>query len=132
MIEPGTVSLELILNNPLYYLLFVYVGAAVLSMLSAWWADREEDNKAKANAKIKNPALTQAELDNTYVYEKVSDSLIAGLIVCVLAVFPLAQSLDSVAGWQAVFAAAIGAGLTARMKLMTAIISPPSITPPKP
>lgn len=115
MIEPGKITLELLLNNPLYYIVFVYLGALVLSAIAAWWADRQADNVLKAESRAIDPL---ADVTQAYEFEHIRDPILAGVLVCIVVVFPLASSLDQINGWQMIFASAVLAGITARMVLM--------------
>ncbi|MDP2217216.1 MAG: hypothetical protein Q8J68_08025 [Methanolobus sp.] len=115
VINPGEITLELLLGeNPLYYMLFVYVGALVLAGIASWWADRQADNSLKADAREIDPL---ADTTQVYEFENVRDPILAGVLVCVAVVFPMCQSIDIVSGWQGVYASAVLAGITARMIL---------------
>lgn len=115
VINPGEISLELLLGeNPLYYMLFVYAGAVVLAGIASWWADRQADNALKADARETDP---MADTTQVYEFENVRDPVIAGVLVCVVVVFPMASSIDTIGGWQGVYASAVLAGITARMIL---------------
>lgn len=114
MIEPGEITLELLLNNPLYYMAFVYVGALTLSAIAAWWADRQADNALKQESRKIDPL---ADTTQTYEFENVRDPVLAGMLACIVAVFPLAASIDTVGGWQGIYASAVLAGITARAVL---------------
>lgn len=115
MIEPGEITLELLLNNPLYYMAFVYIGALALSAIAAWWADRQADNALKQESRKIDPL---ADVTQVYEFENVRDPILAGMLACVVVVFPLAASIDVVGGWQAIYASAVLSGITARAVLM--------------
>ena len=114
VITPGVISLELLLNNPLYYMLFVYAGAGVLAGIASWWADRQADNALKADARIIDPL---ADTTQVYEFENVRDPVLAGVLVCIAVVYPLAASIDTVGGWQGVYSSAVLSGIAARMIL---------------
>ena len=94
---------------------FIYVGAVVLAGIASWWADRQADNALKADARTIDPL---ADTTQVYEFEHVRDPIIAGVLACIVAVFPLATSIDQVGGWQGVFSSAVLAGITARAVLM--------------
>lgn len=114
VINPGEITLELLLSNPLYYMAFVYVGALVLAAVAAWWADRQADNALKQESRKIDPL---ADTTQVYEFENVRDPILAGMLACIAVVFPLAASIDTVGGWQGVFASAVLAGITARVVL---------------
>ncbi len=109
MIEPGKITLELLINNPLYYMVFVYIGALVLGGMAAWWADRQADNSLKQEARKIDPL---ADTTQVYEFEHIRDPVLAGMLACIVVVFPLASSVDTVGGWQSVFSSAVLAGIT--------------------
>lgn len=115
MIEVGKITVELLMNNPLYYMVFIYVGALALSAIAAWWADRQADNALKQESRKIDPL---ADTTQAYEFENVRDPILAGMLACIVVVFPLASSLDQVGGWQGIYASAVLAGITARIILM--------------
>lgn len=114
VIEPGEITLELLLNNPLYYMAFIYVGALVLAAIAAWWADRQADNALKQESRNIDPL---ADTTQVYEFENVRDPILAGMFACIVVVFPLAASIDTVGGWQGIYSSAVLAGITARAVL---------------
>ena len=114
VIEPGKITLELLLSNPLYYMLFIHAGALLLSAMAAWWADRQADNALKQESRKIDPL---ADTTQVYEFENVRDPILAGVLVCVAVVFPIASSIDTIGGWQGVYASAVLAGITSRMIL---------------
>lgn len=115
VINPGEITLELLLSNPLYYMVFVYMGALILASIAAWWADRQADNALKQESRKIDPL---ADTTQVYEFENIRDPILAGMLACVVVVFPLASSLDQFNGWQMIFASAVLAGITARIVLM--------------
>lgn len=115
VINPGEITLELLLNNPLYYMVFVYMGALILASIAAWWADRQADNALKQESRKIDPL---ADTTQVYEFESIRDPILAGMLACIVVVFPLAASIDVVGGWQAIYASAVLAGITARAILM--------------
>lgn len=115
VINPGEITLELLLGeNPIYYMAFVYVGALVLAAVAAWWADRQADNALKQESRAIDPL---ADVTQVYEFENVRDPVLAGMLACIVVVFPLAASIDTVGGWQGIYASAVLAGMTARVVL---------------
>lgn len=116
VINPGEITLELLLGeNPLYYMAFIYVGSLILTAIAAWWADRQADNALKQESRAIDPL---ADTTQVYEFENVRDPVLAGMLACVVVVFPLAASIDTVGGWQGIYAGAVLAGITARVILM--------------
>lgn len=108
MIEPGKITLELILGNPLYYMAWIYLAPLILAALAAYFADRAADEKLKA--------ITGDP--NMYEFENIRDPIVWGIFACIVTVFPLTETLDAVGSWPTVWASAILAGLTSRAILM--------------
>lgn len=115
VLNPGEITVELLLNNPAYYIAFIYVGSLILSAVAAWWADRQADNSLKAESRKIDPLTDTTQV---YEFENVRDPILAGILACIVVVYPLAASIDIVGGWQGVFASAVLAGITARVVLM--------------
>lgn len=118
MIEPGKISLELILNDPKLYMLWLYAIPLVLGSLAAFFADRAADSKLKNEARESDPTITKDKLDDVYEFEDIRDPIAWGILATIVVVFPMANTLDAVGDWGTVWASSILAGLTSRALLM--------------
>lgn len=112
MIEPGKITLELILNRPEYYLVWIYLIPVALSAVAAYFADRAADEKVDHDAKETNEAVV------IYEFQSIKDPIAWGAMAGIAFVLPMASTIDAVADWAGVWSFAIGIGLVARVALM--------------
>ncbi len=118
MINPGTITVELLVGDPVLYLILTVAAALLIGMVSAYVADRLADEAAKEAARKLNPTA-----DTTNIYDLENGhitSVIAGALVVIGVVLPLMSTIDQVGGFFGILAAAVGAGLGAR-KILPAI-----------
>lgn len=121
MIQPGYITLELILNNPLLYIIWIYLVPLVIGGLSAYFADRAADEKMKTDVRAKYPQtdISKDQLDNIYEFEHIRDPIAWGVLAVIVVVLPLTKQLDAIGDWTAIWSASVLAGLTSRAILMT-------------
>lgn len=118
MINPGEITLELILNDPKLYMVWLYAIPLILGALAAFFADRAADAKLKSEAKESDHTLSKAQLDDVYEFENIRDPIAWGILATIVVVFPMASTLDAVGDFGTVWASAVLAGLTSRAILM--------------
>jgi hypothetical protein len=115
MIESGKETLELFLDNPELYMLWIYAIPPLLAGAAAYFADRAVDEKLKREMQAINPEVNPNEV---FEFEHIRDPIAWGILACVAMVFPMVRTLDTVGDWTAVWAAAVLSGLVARAGLM--------------
>ncbi len=115
MINPGEITLELLLNSQYLYLAVLYAVPLLLGAAAAYFADRAADEKLKQDSRAIDPL---ADTTQVYEFEHIRDPIAWGMLAVVGVVFPLAATLDKTGDWSAVWAAAVLAGLTSRAILM--------------
>lgn len=117
MIEPGKVTVELLFDNPVNYVLVTTILALLVGVLSAYAADRLADEAKREQARKENPEADTAQmwdLENGDI-----SSVVAGFLAVVAVVLPLMNIIDQVGGFFGILAAAVGAGMGARKILPT-------------
>ncbi len=115
MIQVGKITLELLLNSPYIYMIWLYAIPLLLGGLAAYFADRAADEKLKQESRAIDPL---ADASNIYEFENIRDPVAWGILATVVVVLPMASTLDAVGDWAAVWASAVLAGLTSRAILM--------------
>lgn len=115
MIEPGKITIEVLLNSPYLYLIVLYGVPLLLGGLAAYFADRAADEKLKQEVKVINP---QADTTQAYEFEHIRDPIAWGILAVVVVVYPMASALDEMGDWSVVWASAVLAGLASRAILM--------------
>lgn len=118
MIEPGKITIELLLGNPATYMGFLYVIPLILGALSAYFADRSADATLKNEAKESQPDISKEKLNDVYEFENIRDPIAWGMMAVIVIVYPVASTLDAVGDWAAVWSSAVLAGLVSRVVLM--------------
>ncbi|MDD3474316.1 MAG: hypothetical protein PHP08_00250 [Candidatus Dojkabacteria bacterium] len=114
MIEPGRITLELLIG-PDTYLYLSYILSPILSTIASWWADQMADESLRKKEKEKNPDVTDEELQNVYEFEHVRQPLIAGLLAGIAVVWTAINQTGL--GLEGAAVLSIVSGLTARWYL---------------
>ena len=124
MIEPGKITLELLMLNSQYaYFIILYGASLLLGGLSAYFADRAADEKLKQDSRANDPLTDTTQV---YEFEHIRDPIAWGMMAVVAIVYPLAATLDQAGDWSTVWSSAVLAGLVSRavlMKLASAFIT---------
>lgn len=115
MIEPGKITVELILNSPYLYFIVLYGVPLLLGGLAAYFADRAADEKLKQDSRTIDPL---ADTTQVYEFESIRDPIAWGMMAVVVVVYPIASTLDAVGDFATVWASAVLAGLVSRAILM--------------
>jgi len=119
MIEPGKITMELILNSPILYIGWIYLIPLIIGAAAAYFADRAADEHLKTEVKTVNPTITNEALNDVYEFEHIRDPIAWGILVVIVVVYPMASTLDTVGDWSTVWASAVLAGLVSRSALKT-------------
>ena len=111
MIEPGKITIELLLNSPYLYSIVLYGVPLLLGGLAAYFADRAADERLKHESRTIDPL---ADTTQAYEFENIRDPIAWGMMAVVVVVYSMASTIDAVGDWSAVWASAVLAGMVSR------------------
>lgn len=123
MIEPGKLTLEILVSSPYLYLVVLYVIPLLLGGLTAYFADRAADEKLKQESRAID---LLADTTKIYEFENIRDPIAWGIFAVIVVVYPIAATLDSIGDFTTVWSASILTGIASRsilMKLVTSFIT---------